>query len=266
MPVSTESDPSPVESSGAGSKVPSGKGPVVLVWVVLACLLLGSSALVRLIQERRQHEESNVELVCPFPLENLPRTLGRWKSSSEDQKLDSKTLQITGGKEYTIRTYTDESTGVRLMVLCLFGPLEPVIPHIPAICYPANGFEDVDKPLNRTIKYSYEDASGKKVEAPPAVFKWAIYKKKQSRLIEGVYHSFRYEGAWSPDVGLENRTRRNSGVFKLQIQRLVAEGESRDGDKYPEPIEDFLKELIPAIEHQISLGTAKSGSKSVASK
>jgi hypothetical protein len=165
-------------------------------------------------------------------------------------------LRITGAKDYRIRTYKDESTGVRLIVLLLFGPLEPVIPHVPEVCYPANGFEKIDEPINRTVKFDYRDASGKERENQSAVFRSSVYRK--GKTLEGVYHSFRFKGEWTPDVGLgRDLPRRKPGVIKVQIQRLVAPGESRDGDKYPEPIEDFLKSYLPAIEEKILQAEAK---------
>lgn len=237
--------------------LPPNRTMAVAVWVVLASLLLGTSAVVRMIQERRHKEESNSLTSCPFPLNSLPRTLGRWKSEVVDQKLDSKTLLITGGKEYTIRTYSDDLTGVRLLVLLLFGPVEPVTPHVPEACYPANGYSEADRPLNRKITYSYVDAAGKVVGDQDANFRSAVYKK--ASLIEGSYYSFRYDGVWSPVVGSGQKIpRKNMGVYKLQIQRLVAPGESRDTDKYPEPIEDFLRSFLPVFEHQMSVSTTSS--------
>jgi hypothetical protein len=252
----------PIETSM--TETPAGVRTTV-TWVVLACLFLGLSAGYRAIQDRRYKEQSSVQEECPFPIERISRSLGRWKSIDEDQQLDSKTLLITGGKEYTIRVYTDDLTGVKLVVLLLFGPVEPVIPHVPSGCYPANGFKSQDVAINRKVKFSYTDAAGKQVPNQQAIVQSAVYKK--SRLIEGVYHTFRYDGVWSPDVPLgKGLGRRNLGVFKLQIQRLVAEGESRDADKYREPIEDFLESLLPAIEREISLATARNASKVVTAK
>jgi hypothetical protein len=252
-----DGESTPVEPATTEPSAAPRRANTSLIWAVVACLLLGSSAVVRAVQDRHHQQESSIVESCPFPLERLPRTLGHWTSAVEDpkndQKLDTQTLRITGGKEHIIRMYSDEATGVRLVVLLLFGPVEPVIPHVPEACYPANGFAEVEKPLYRTIKFSYTDASGKEIEDHPATFASAVYRK--ARILEGVYHSFRYNGEWTPDVGTRKFPRRNPGVFKLQIQRMVVPGESRDAGKYPEPIEDFLKSLIPSIEHEISVGT-----------
>jgi hypothetical protein len=240
-------------------------GTNAVVWAVIACLFLASSAVVRFIQDRRHREETSWTEDCPFPLDKIPRTLGHWTNSVDMPKLDSKTMLITGGKTNIIRTYSDESTGVRLLVLVLFGPTEPVIPHIPEVCYPANGFSKADDSINRQIKYTFIDNTGKESQERSAFFRSVVYQKL--KILEGVFYSFRYNGEWSPDVGGGQKLpRRTPGVFKVQIQRVMIPGESRDIDKYPDPIEDFLKSLIPAIEHEISLGTAKNVSKAVPSK
>jgi Protein of unknown function (DUF3485) len=263
--VPIEGESSPVEPTLNDQSAAPRKRNVAFIWGVVACLLLGTSAVVRGVQHRRHQEEANWIDSCPFLLEQIPKTLGHWTVSAEDQTLDSRTLLITGGKEHIIRTYSDGATGVRLIVLILFGPIEPVIPHIPEVCYPANGFKKLEEPIDRTINYSMTEGSGKETAERSATFRSAVYQKL--RLLEGAYYSFRYNGEWSPEVnGGRKLPRRNPGIFKLQIQRVMAPGESRDIDKYPDPIEDFLKSLLPAIENRIGQSAAKDASKAVAAK
>jgi hypothetical protein len=256
--------PAPVEPASLDPVARRSTTSTTIVWAVIACLLLGSSAVVRLIQDRRHYEEANFHEDCPFPLKQIPRTLGQWKNTTDDQKLDSQTMRITGSTEHLIRTYSDESTGVRLVVLILFGPVEPVIPHTPDVCYPANGFRKVDEPISRKIKL-FKDSSTKEEGDTAVNFRSAVYQKL--RLLEGVYHSFRYNGVWTPDLSLGQKfPRRNPGVFKIQIQRVMIPGESRDFEKYPDPIEDFIKYLIPEIEKEISKAAAKDAPKAVVAK
>jgi hypothetical protein len=238
-----------------------------LIWAAVACVLLGSSAVVRGLQESRHKDEASYHETCPFPLEQIPADLGIWKMvSAGDQKLDQDTMRITGGTDHILRTYVDKLTGVKLVVLLLFGPVEPVIPHTPEACYPANGFSNAMDATNRDIKYTNKDASGQDHEAK-ATFRSAVYQKSGGRgmVREGVYHSFRLEGRWSPNVGAGRKfPRRNPGVFKIQVQRMVADGERRADEKnIVDPIEQFLGALIPEIEREISAAPAP---KSVAAK
>jgi hypothetical protein len=214
-----------------------------LVWMVIGCALLATSGVARSVQDRRHKVESSYTETCPFPLKSLPSTLGRWKFIGDEIKLDSLTMRITGGTDHTMRTYVDELTGVSLVVLVLFGPAEPVLPHIPEICYPSSGYYPVGDQTDRVIE--------SKEEKITSVFRSAIYAKSGGRtmLNEGVYYSFRLEGQWSPHVGSGRKfPRRNPSVFKIQVQRRMADGE-RIGRN--EPIEQFLSLLVPAIEQEI---------------
>ena len=135
-----------------------------------------------------------------------------------EMKLDSLTMRITGGTDHILRTYVDELTGVSLVVLVLFGPAEPVIPHTPEVCYPASGYQPADD----------ADGSGRssrRTGSSTSVFRSAVYAKSGGRamLREGVYYSFRLEGQWSPDVGAGRKfPRRNP-------ERLQGPGPAADG-------------------------------------
>ena len=222
-----------------------------LAWMVVGCVLLAASGVARSIQDRRHQVESSYTETCPFPLSSLPATLGRWKMVGDEMKLDSMTMRITGGTDHTMRTYVDELTGVSLVVLVLFGPAEPVIPHTPEICYPSSGYQPVDDSADRVIE--------SKDEKITSVFRSAIYAKSGGRamLREGVYYSFRLEGQWSPHAGSGRKfPRRNPSVFKVQVQRRMAQDERLGRN---EPIEQFLSLLVPEIEREIASAGRRAG-------
>jgi hypothetical protein len=214
-----------------------------LVWMVIGCALLVTSGVARSVQDRRHQVESSYSEACPFPLKSIPQTIGRWKLVGDEIELDSLTMRITGGSDHIMRTYVDELTGVSLLVLALFGPAEPVLPHTPEICYPSSGYHPVGDQMDRVIE--------SKEEKITSVFRSAIYAKSGGRamLNEGVYYSFRLEGQWSPHAGSGRKfPRRNPSIFKVQVQRRMAEGE-RLGPN--DPIEQFLSLLVPVIEREI---------------
>ena len=222
------------------------------VWALIGCLTLGASGIVRAVQESRHREEKSYKETCPFSLTSLPTKLGGWRLVPGGEKsLDELTTRITGSTSHIIRNYVDDLTGVSLVVLILFGPAEPVLPHTPEVCYPATGYKLADDAANRLIKAN---------DGTEALFRSAVYAKPGGRtmLREEAYHSFRLEGRWSPDVGAGRKfPRRNPGLFKVQISRRVAEGERRDKD---EPIEQFLKLLIPEIEQRTLASEGPAGS------
>jgi Protein of unknown function (DUF3485) len=233
---------------------PARSRPATWAWAAVACALLGASGVVRTVQERRHNDEASYIEACPFPLESIPRTLGAWKlKENAGLKLDPQTMRITGGSDHVLRTYVDELTGVSLVVLVLFGPAAPVLPHIPEVCYPSSGYSANLDPSTVAIRYRAGDPSGREVEHE-ALFRSGIYEKAGglTTLREESYHSFRLEGNWSPDVGSGKKLpRRSPGVFKVQVQRLMAPVERRGKD---DPIEQFLGVLIPEIERRIAEG------------
>jgi hypothetical protein len=249
-----DDDPN-VAQVGVSASKPTRSKQAPWVWATVACLLLGTSGAIRTVQDRRHQEETNYIEACPFPLKDIPRTLGVWRMKEDgEQTLDQLTMRITGGTDHILRTYVDELTGVSLGVLVLFGPAEPVVPHIPENCYPANGFSGAQDTLYRAIPYGPKDSQGRNREA---FFRSSVYVKSGGLAVrrEEAYHSFRLEGKWSPDGGAGQRfPRRTPGAFKIQIQRLVLPGENREDDN---PTEQFLSVLIPEIEQRIVAGSAK---------
>jgi len=237
-----------------GDPAPARSRPASWAWAAIACVLLGASGVVRTVQERRHNDEASYVEACPFPLESISPTLGAWKwKENAALKLDPQTMRITGGSDHILRTYADEQTGVSLVVLVLFGPAAPVLPHVPEVCYPSSGYSANLDPSTAAIRYRARDSSGRDVERE-ALFRSGIYEKAGGLAIlrEESYHSFRLEGTWSPDIGSGRKLpRRSPGVFKVQIQRLMASGERRGKD---DPIEQFLKALLPEIERRIAEG------------
>jgi hypothetical protein len=243
-------------------------------WVVIACILLGASGVVRAMQERRHQFEKSYKAECPIDLEQLPDQFGKeWSvTSGGERKLDDFTMRITGGTAHIIKTYVNNQTGVSLTVLVLYGPAEPVLPHTPQVCYPSSGFGVGDIPTARTIEYSLgENEKGEPIKGK-AEFLSASYAKPNGRqmLREGVYHSFRLDlkdgkiGKWDPWIGLGYKfPRRNPGIFKIQIQRVIADGETlSDGD----PIEQFLKSFLAELETEIKVAATKDLAPGVAAK
>jgi Protein of unknown function (DUF3485) len=232
---------------------PSHRWRASLAWAAIACVLLGASGSVRAVQDRRHQFEKAQKDPCPIDLNKVPDHFGSdWKLlKGGDRKLDPLTMRISGGTDHLIRTYANEMTGVFVTILVLYGPAEPVLPHTPQACYPATGYSAVDPPLGRSIAYSLgQDDQGRPLEGQ-ADFLAASFAKPNGRqmLREAVYHSYRLDGQWSHSIGAGRKfPRRNPGIFKVQIQRMVADGEKLDkGD----PIEQFLKLFLAEIESEI---------------
>lgn len=211
----------------------------VAAWCVAAAVLLFGSGIYRGVQASRIGGSGESEAQSPFPLGEIPQSIDGWKVvEGSDTKLDTQTTRITGSTDHIIRTYCDEMTGVTLSVLILYGPADPVTPHTPQVCYPASGFAPVGDTVDRKIPYGSGEV---------ADFRSSVFAKSggRSMILQTVYHSYELDGAWSPAIDGRRVTRRNPGVFKVQIQRRSLPQEVRGEN---EPIEAFIAKLLPVIE------------------
>lgn len=223
----------------------------VWIWGIVASLLLVGSGVVRAVQSSRYAADQNFLVECPFPLSKIPHKIDGWHVlEGSETVLDPLTTRITGSTDHTIWTYVDDMTGVMLSVLVLFGPAEPVLPHTPQLCYPSSGFVAVGPTFDRDIKINDHET---------AKFRTSVFAKSggRSMIRQMVYHSFLLEGPWSPSIANRKFPRKNPGIFKVQIQRRVTDNEKRDED---EPIEDFVKKLLPILEKMVSDSKASAAS------
>jgi hypothetical protein len=212
--------------------------------MTLACVLLGASGGVRAWQDYRFATVENYAAASPFPLKDLPQVLGEWQAvEGSEINLDPEIARIAGSSDHLIRTYSNLMTGQSVSVLILFGPAKFVFAHRPEVCYPRAGYEPVAETLSRTVSGG---------TGSPAEFFSQVYAKRldpRPRRQE-VYFSFRHAERWSPDPQrFWKNFRHNPSMFKVQVQRLVAESERRELNN---PTEQFLALLLPEIERRIA--------------
>jgi hypothetical protein len=223
--------------------------------MTLACALLGASGAARAWQDYRFATVQNAVSVPPFPLKDLPQTLGEWRAQDGGEtSLDPRIARIAGSSDHVIRTYTNVTTGQSLSVLILFGPAQIVYAHRPEVCYPSAGYQPVAETLTRPIP----NGSG-----PPAEFFAQVYSRprERQRTTQEVYFSFRHGNRWSPDPGqFWKAFRHHPSMFKVQIQRLLTGSElSTARREQDNPTEQFLALLLPQIERRADQASPNPG-------
>jgi hypothetical protein len=215
--------------------------------MALACSLLGASGGVRAWQDFRFATVEGKVKGAPFPLKDLPRTLGDdWKvEEGGEGDLDPEVKQVAGCTDSLIRTYRNTTTGVSVTALLLYGPGKAVAGHTPEVCYPAGGYRSVAEPSILTI------AAGPEAKAD---FRSQVFARDlvhQTRR-EEVYYSFRHGNRWTPDAQRYWKDfRQHPALFKVQTQRPVSSDEWRQVNN---PTEEFLALLMPEIERRIAGG------------
>jgi hypothetical protein len=214
--------------------------------MTLACVLLGASGGVRAWQDHRFSTMLHQTEAPPFPLKELPKTLGdnEWRAQDGgEQSLDPEVARIAGCSDSVIRSYRNTRTGVSVTVLILFGPAQAVYGHTPEVCYPSAGYQLVAPALPRTVACGNRPAAGFRSE----VF---ARQRDQRHRREEVYYSFRHGDRWSPDPFQNWKDfRHHPSMFKVQVQRPIAESEQRELNN---PTEHFLALLLPEIERRLA--------------
>ena len=235
--VSTQPDVSP--ATPTGPRPAPAASAARWARLALVCALLVGSGLYRAHQAAQVGALLESGKHSPFPLETLPLNLGPWRG--EPAELDPEIARRTGAVDKIFRRYVNQQTGVRLEVIVLYGPSTDMYIHMPEVCYPKAGYEQVGTTELRPI-----DSDGG--ERP---FRSLVYAKGQGGQTElqEVYYSWRYNGHWSPEVGTQKQFERIPGMYKVHIYRPVREQERRDVGN---PCEAFLRELLPELEHRIS--------------
>lgn len=214
-----------------------------IAWCLAATTLLVVSGVYRSVQASKYQSEMTYVVESPFSLKTMPRVIGDWRVvENGEMNLDPLTTRITGSTDHILWTFADDLTGVRLSLLLLFGPAEPVLPHTPQVCYPATGFTPTGPPIDKQVTLENH---------PPMLFRSAIYAKPGGRTLNRtmVYHSYLFNEVWTPNVSIRNLPRRSPGIYKVQIQRSVTDNERSEGE---EPIEDFIRKVVPILEQKIA--------------
>src|SRR6266436_7202943 len=98
------------------------------IWMVVACLLLSISGGVRFWREWQFRNLRAASAVCPFRLEDLPKSLGSWRFVAATQ-LDEEVARIAGSSAHIVWEYLDEKGGERVSALVLYGPATEVFGH-----------------------------------------------------------------------------------------------------------------------------------------
>jgi hypothetical protein len=211
----------------------------LLARVGLACALVVGSGTVRWWQARRVDAAMAQGREAPFPLAQVPINLGTWEGTATE--LDPLIVEGTGSSDHITRHYVDRRTGVALDVIILYGPTHDVFIHSPELCYPKAGFTGFGESMERPIR-----CPGGNVPFRSLAYTRGDPGRGES---QEVYFSWRYNSRWSTTVTTPKQSERIPGMYKVQVARRIARGESRTLDN---PCESFLEVLIPDLEARIT--------------
>ena len=125
--------------------------------------------------------------------------------------------RIAGSSDSIERTYINEKSGERVVVLILYGLATIVWPHAPDACYPAVGFRQLIAPVDVPV-----EISGSNIQALFRVQTFAKINANQAEDCREVAHSFRNAGRWGIDWLKDWKSfRYHPGMFKVQVQPQI---------------------------------------------
>ena len=211
--------------------------------LTLAVVLLTASGVVRAWQSWGINEALRQGQESPFPLAELPMSLGDWKG--EVRELEPEIAKATGCTDHVFRSYRNSKTGSRIDVILIYGPTLQVFGHSPMICYPYAGFNFMVQPESRVIKVGEKDF----------LFSSMVFAKGEGdqSLHEEVYYTWGavnpgHPGVrWSPDMGVWKQIERIPGMYKVHLQRVISPLERRE---FGNPCEAFLTRLMPWLDQR----------------
>ena len=214
-------------------------------WIVLICMLLVISGAIRHWRDWHFQSLSRGSEIPLFPLNEFPKELGSWRAEEgSEETLEPDIARIAGASDHLIRTYVDAKSGESAVVMIVYGLAYRVWPHVPDVCYPANGFksvpplEDIDIPIPGTAN-----------KARFRMQNFVKYKAGQRDYRE-VYHSFRNAGEWGIDMAKNWKIfRYHPGMFKVQVQH---QGSSSGQKGENDSVDQLLGLIVPEIDRRVA--------------
>ena len=209
-------------------------------WAIFACTILLCSAGVRQWRDWQFTGIARERPICPFPLEELPRTFGPWSSNpAEDGKLADEITRIAGSSDHIIRAYQNESTGDVASTLVLYGLAGSVFAHTPDVCYAPPAFNRLWRECAQDLEIMVPGWTA------PVRYRSLYFSKSFGGVVTHVevIYTFLHNGEWLPEVASRWKMfRLHPGMFKIQLQREVAAI-----DRESSPLPDLLKDLVQSI-------------------
>jgi hypothetical protein len=172
-------------------------------------------------------------------LAELPADIGSWKGEAYEQ--DAEALTQTGAVAHYSRTFTDPTSGERVLVVLLAGKPGRMSVHRPENCYRASGYELAGEPIRCTVRPSGTAAA----EFWTGVF---VREEATGPTHTRIYWTW-YDGEhWVAPDSPRWRFARCRVLYKLYVIRNVAAATPPETG----PCVRLLGELLPALERRLA--------------
>ena|SRR5271157_3983393 len=213
--------------------------------IALICMLLVISGTIRHWRDWQFRSLSRESEMPPFSLNEFPKELGSWRAAEgSEEVLEPDIARIAGASDHLIRTYVDDKSGESAVVMIIYGLAYRLWPHVPDVCYPANGFKSVNPPED--IPIQVPGTSNR------ARFRMQNFVKSKAgqRDYREVYHSFRNAGEWGLDMGRNWKLfRYHPGMFKVMVQH---QGSSSREKRETDSVNQLVGLIVCEIDQRVT--------------
>jgi hypothetical protein len=138
------------------------------VLLIVGLVVLLSGGVVHGLWTERWHRSPYAQEAAAR-LDRLPTQFGAWKSVEYEQ--DAEAIALTGAINHYSRTFTDPSSGDKVLVMLLCGRPTNMVIHRPEQCYQAAGYELIGRPLRVQVT-----ADGQ----PPAELMTGVFRRDEA--------------------------------------------------------------------------------------
>lgn len=213
-------------------KLPAWLAPATAVILVLA-----GGVAYGILTHRWTRNDDVAEAAAKLP--QLPKTIGDW--TSEDHKIEQRILDQAGAAGYLSRTYHLGGHQVSVMILC--GSPGPISLHPPTVCFTSAGWE-LNNQRRTTVSVEKNELG---------TFQAGNFQKPTTTgpLEMTTYWAWNHDGKWQAPDRPRYAFADAPHLYKIYVSvihpRRSTEAEEVKNDAGKDTVEDFLKELIPAL-------------------
>jgi hypothetical protein len=204
-----------------------------LPFLVGLAVLLGAGIVHGLWTERWRPSDELVEAAAR--LQDLPNAVGAWKGEVYEQ--DPEEMKLSGAVGQWSRTFTDPTTGDRVLVVLLCGRPAHMVVHRPEHCYRSVGYDPDSPPVQMEVQ----------PPGRPAAAFWTAGLTRDEPAGPAhlrLFWSWRAGDRWSAPSSPRLAFSRQKALYKLYVIHTTPESTPLAGD----PCVKFLDLLLPILD------------------
>jgi hypothetical protein len=212
-----------------------------LPFLVGLAVLLGAGIVHGLWTERWQPSGELVEAAAR--LKGMPDDIGTWKGEVCEQ--DPEELQLSGAVGHWSRTFTNPTTGDKMLVVLLCGKPARLVVHRPEHCYRSVGYEPDSPPVQMQVQ-----AAGR----PAAEFltAWLTRDEPSGPAHLRLFWSWRAGERWSAPSSPRLAFAREKALYKLYVIHSPQSSAPRRVTSSGDPCIKFLHLLLPILDDTLT--------------